>query len=70
LRSRLIFGLGAYSPHPEQDAQQSAEGHHAALAAFTAAVGPNASKKKQKSGKEMMSGVTWELPPGKEKTSP
>jgi hypothetical protein len=35
--------LGAYFPHPEQDAQQSAEGQHEALAAFTAAVRPNAS---------------------------
>ena len=42
LRSRLFFRLGAYFPHPEQDAQQSAEGQHEALAAFTAPVRPNA----------------------------
>ena len=42
LRPRLILKLGAYLPHPEQDAQQSAEGQHAALAAFTALVRPNA----------------------------
>ena len=41
-RSRLIFVLAAYLPHPEQDAQQSAEGQHEAFAAFTAAVRPNA----------------------------
>jgi hypothetical protein len=29
-------------PHPEQDAQQSAEAQHEALAAFTAPVRPNA----------------------------
>jgi hypothetical protein len=38
-----LFTPGAYLPHPEQDAQQSAEGQHAALAAFTAPVRPNAS---------------------------
>ena len=42
LGSRLLFGLGAYLPHPEQDAQHSAEGQHAALAALTAPVRPNA----------------------------
>jgi hypothetical protein len=42
LRSRLIFMLAAYLPHPEQDAQHSAEGQHPALAAFTAPVRPNA----------------------------
>jgi hypothetical protein len=40
--SRLIFTPGAYFPHPEQDAQQSAEAQHEALAAFTAPVRPNA----------------------------
>ena len=39
---RLIFTPAAYLPHPEQDAQQSAEGQHEAFAAFTAAVRPNA----------------------------
>jgi hypothetical protein len=34
--------LGAYLPHPEQDAQQLAEAQHEALAAFTAPVRPNA----------------------------
>ncbi len=38
-----LFTLGAYLPHPEQEAQQSAKGQHAALAASTAAVRPNAS---------------------------
>jgi hypothetical protein len=42
LRPRLFFTLAAYFPHPEQDAQQSAEGQHEALAAFTAPVRPNA----------------------------
>jgi hypothetical protein len=42
LRSRLIFTPGAYLPHPEQDAQQSAEAQHEGLAAFTAPVRPNA----------------------------
>jgi hypothetical protein len=41
--ARASFTSGAYLPHPEQDAQQSAEGQHAALAAFTAPVRPNAS---------------------------
>jgi hypothetical protein len=34
--------LAAYLPHPEQDAQHSAEGQQPALAAFTAPVRPNA----------------------------
>ena len=42
MRSRLLIELTAYLPHPEQDAQQSAEGQHEALAAFTAPVRPNA----------------------------
>jgi hypothetical protein len=41
-RPRLIFKLAAYFPHPEQEAQQSAEAQHEAFAAFTAAVRPNA----------------------------
>jgi hypothetical protein len=36
------FQLAAYFPHPEQEAQQSAEAQHEAFAAFTAAVRPNA----------------------------
>ena len=37
-----LLELTAYLAHPEQDAQQSAEGQHEALAAFTAPVRPNA----------------------------
>jgi len=36
------FQLAAHFPHPEQDAQQSAEAQQEAVAAFTAAVRPNA----------------------------
>jgi hypothetical protein len=43
LHPRLIFKLAAYRPHPEQEAQQSAEAQHEAWAAFTATVRPNAS---------------------------